>query len=316
MTQYLEFEDKIASLENKIKDLYDTKDQGLNINIDKEISSIQRKYEKLVEDTYNNLTPWQKVLVARHPERPHALDYVNNLITDFIPLCGDRLFAEDEAMVGGLGRFNGQSVMILGIEKGNDLESRIKYNFGMPKPEGYRKAQRLMRLADRMQIPVITFVDTSGAYPGQEAEERGQGEAIAQTIAVCLEITTPLINIIIGEGGSGGAVAIASGDIVMMLEHAVYSVISPEGCASILWRNDKMAEEAAKNLCLTAQNLLDFNIIDAIIKEPLGGAHRNAKLAFSNVKEALENTLDILKKIPPQQRKLQKENKFLNIGKD
>ncbi|MDR0484527.1 MAG: acetyl-CoA carboxylase carboxyltransferase subunit alpha [Alphaproteobacteria bacterium] len=312
---YLDFENEIALLENKLKDLSETNGTLVGTNFSKEIESLDEKYKKLLETTYKNLTPWQKVAVARHQDRPHALDYIHNIITNFVPLSGDRLFAEDAPIVAGIGRLKNQSVMVIGIEKGNDLESRIKHNFGMPKPEGYRKAQRLMKLADKLDIPIITLVDTSGAYPGQEAEERGQGEAIAKSIATCLEITTPLINIIIGEGGSGGAIAVASGDVVMMLEHSVYSVISPEGCASILWRNDNMAKEAADMLHLTAKDLLKLKIIDKIIHEPIGGAHRNRDATYKAVSEAILDSLKKLKNLPADQRKAKKRQKFIAIGK-
>ncbi|MCL2567315.1 MAG: acetyl-CoA carboxylase carboxyltransferase subunit alpha [Alphaproteobacteria bacterium] len=312
---YLDFENEIALLENKLKDLSQANGTIVGTNFSKEIESLDAKYKKLLETTYKNLTPWQKVQVARHQDRPHALDYIKNIITSWTPLFGDRLFAEDAPMIAGIGRIKNQSVMVIGIEKGNDLESRIKHNFGMPKPEGYRKAQRLMKLADKLDIPIITLVDTSGAYPGQEAEERGQGEAIAKSIATCLEITTPMVNIIIGEGGSGGAIAIASGDVVMMLEHSVYSVISPEGCASILWRNDSMAPEAANSLHLTAQDLLKLKVIDKIIPEPIGGAHRNHEAAFKVVSEAILENLKKLKTLPADQRKAKKREKFIAIGK-
>lgn len=312
--QYLDFENEIALLENKLKDLSETNSSLMGTDFTKEIESLDQKYKKLLESTYKNLTPWQKVLVARHQDRPHAIDYINNIVTNFVPLFGDRLFAEDNAVVGGLGRIKNQSVIVIGIEKGNDLETRIKHNFGMPKPEGYRKAQRLMKLADKLDIPVVTFVDTSGAYPGQEAEERGQGEAIAKATAACLEISTPIINIVIGEGGSGGAIAIGVGDKTMMLEHSVYSVISPEGCASILWRNDTMASEAANKLCLTAQDLLRLNIIDGIIIEPIGGAHRNPEQMFKSVTESIIESLKQLNSLSPEDRKTKKRAKILAIG--
>ncbi len=312
---YLDFESEISLLENKLKDL--TKANGTIVGTDfsKEIESLDAKYKKLLGNTYKNLTPWQKVSVARHQERPHTIDYINNIVTNFSLLFGDRLFAEDNAIIAGLGRIKNQSVMIIGIEKGNDLETRIKHNFGMPKPEGYRKAQRLIKLANRLDIPVITLVDTPGAYPGQEAEERGQGEAIAKSIATCLEISTPIINIVIGEGGSGGAIAIGVGDKIMMLEHSVYSVISPEGCASILWRNDTMVAEAANRLCLTAQDLLRLKVIDEIIKEPLGGAHRNHEATFSSVSKAISESLKQLKDLSPEERKAKKRQRILSIGR-
>lgn len=313
MEHYLDFEDKIATLEAQIKDLVESNEKGLDV--EKEIASLNEKYYKLLQKTYENLTPWQKLQVARHQDRPHTVDYIDALFTDFTLLAGDRLFAEDEAIIAGIARFQGRSVMIIGIEKGCDLESRIKHNFGMPKPEGYRKAQRLMKLADHLNLPIITFVDTSGAYPGQEAEERGQGEAIARSIAVSLEVSTPIISIIIGEGGSGGAIAIALGDTIMMLEHAIYSVISPEGCASILWRNIQMAEEAAKQLGITADILLQFGIIDKIIKEPFGGAHRDKKATFKNVIKEINIALTRLESLKPEDRKKMKLDKLLKIGK-
>ncbi|MFL1780986.1 Acetyl-coenzyme A carboxylase carboxyl transferase subunit alpha [Candidatus Hepatincolaceae symbiont of Richtersius coronifer] len=313
--QYLEFESKIKVLESKIDELSSSRDRNLGLDFEKEILSLKDKLDDLLESTYDNLSPWQKVAVARHQGRPHTLDYIEGLIENFIPLKGDRLFGEDEAITGGIGRFLKQTVMVIGIEKGHDLESNLKHNFGMPKPEGYRKAQRLMLLAEHMRIPIITFIDTAGAYPGQEAEERGQGEAIAKSIAVCLEITTPLVVVIIGEGGSGGALAMAAGDYVIMLEHAIYSVISPEGCASILWRDDKMAEEAAKSLCLTAQDLLKFKIIDKIVKEPIGGSHRNKALSIKNVSDAIESILIFLQQLNPLDRKKRKEQRYLAIGK-
>ncbi|XWO13376.1 Acetyl-coenzyme A carboxylase carboxyl transferase subunit alpha [Candidatus Hepatincola sp. Pdp] len=312
MEHYLDFEDKIATLEAQIKDLVESNEKGLDV--EKEIASLNEKYYKLLQKTYENLTPWQKLQVARHQDRPHTVDYIDALFTDFTLLAGDRLFAEDEAIIAGIARFQGRSVMIIGIEKGCDLESRIKHNFGMPKPEGYRKAQRLMKLADHLNLPIITFVDTSGAYPGQEAEERGQGEAIARSIAVSLEVSTPIISIIIGEGGSGGAIAIALGDTIMMLEHAIYSVISPEGCASILWRNIQMAEEAAKQLGITADILLQFGIIDKIIKEPFGGAHRDKKATFKNVIKEINIALTRLESLKPEDRKKMKLDKLLKIG--
>ncbi|UQY79965.1 Acetyl-coenzyme A carboxylase carboxyl transferase subunit alpha [Candidatus Hepatincola sp. Av] len=313
MEHYLDFEDKIATLEAQIKDLVESNEKGLDV--EKEIASLNEKYYKLLQKTYENLTPWQKLQVARHQDRPHTVDYIDALFTDFILLAGDRLFAEDEAIIAGIARFQGRSVMIIGIEKGCDLESRIKHNFGMPKPEGYRKAQRLMKLADHLNLPIITFVDTSGAYPGQEAEERGQGEAIARSISVSLEVSTPIISIIIGEGGSGGAIAIALGDTIMMLEHAIYSVISPEGCASILWRNIQMAEEAAKQLGITADILLQFGIIDKIIKEPFGGAHRDKKATFKSVIKEINIALTRLESLKPEDRKKMKLDKLLKIGK-
>lgn len=314
MNHYLDFEDKIAILENKINALKEDSNNKLGINLDQEVTGLTNKHNKLLKEVYSNLTPWQKVLVARHPNRPHFLDYANAMVSNFIPLSGDRLFAEDSAILGGFCDFNGRTILLLGVEKGNDLDSRIKHNFGMPKPDGYRKAQRLMELADRLEIPIVALIDTPGAYPGLEAEERGQGEAIAQSTAMCLKINTPLISVIIGEGGSGGAVALASGDYVMMLENSVYSVISPEGCASILWRNDKMAPEAAEHLKITATDLKKLNIINEIIAEPVGGAHRNQEQTIENVKNAVENALKMLSNIPKKERKIIKQKRYLNMG--
>jgi acetyl-CoA carboxylase carboxyl transferase subunit alpha len=265
---------------------------------------------------YGKLTPAQKVQVARHPDRPHCLDYIRLLVEDFTPLAGDRAFAEDQAIIGGIGRFGGHSCVIIGHERGHDTESRIKHNFGMAKPEGYRKAQRLMNLAQRFKLPVITFVDTAGAFPGVDAEARGQAEAIARSIETCLSINVPLIAVIIGEGGSGGAIAIAAGDRVMMLEHAIYSVISPEGCASILWRSASHAADAAAALRLTAQDLLKLGVIDEIIMEPLGGAHRAPEQMITKVGEAIKRELAILGKISPDQLLKQRHEKYLNMGKE
>lgn len=310
---YLEFENELAILESKIKELLEVNTSFQGTDLQKEIDGLNKKHASLLEKIYNNLTPWQKVLVARHPERPHALDYIEHMCSEFVYLAGDRLFAEDQSVISGIGIINGISFVILGIIKGNDLESRVKYNFGMPKPEGYRKGQRLVKLAEKLQLPVLTLLDTSGAYPGQEAEERGQGEAIAKSIQEFLKLSVPSISVVIGEGGSGGAIAFAATDRVMMLEHAVYSVISPEGCASILWKNEKMAEQVSQQLGLTAQQLLKCNIIDELIKEPVGGAHRNKELIIQNTKNAILVAYDQLIKQDPASRKQQKHNKFLNL---
>ena len=280
----LDFEKPILELESKIHELRNV-NSGSAVNIAEEISRIQAKAEKILKQTYSKLTPAQKIQVARHQERPHFLDFVNHMIEDFTPLAGDRNFAEDHALLGGLGKFQGQSCMIMGHEKGHDTESRIKRNFGMARPEGYRKAQRLMKLAEQFNLPIISLIDTAGAYPGVGAEERGQSEAIAKSIETCLRTETPIISVIIGEGGSGGAIAIAVADKVLMLEHSIYSVISPEGCASILWKKGEFAKEAANALKLTAQDLLELNLIDEVIAEPLGGAHRNHKSTFENVEK-------------------------------
>ena len=269
---FLDFEKPIAELEGKIEELRHLSDDG-EIKIVDEVERLQTRVDRLLSQTYAKLTPWQKVQVARHPDRPHCLDYVRGLIDEFTPLAGDRAYADDHAVIGGIGRFEGRSVIVIGQEKGDDTESRVRHNFGMARPEGYRKAQRLMKLADRFGLPVITFVDTAGAYPGIGAEERGQAEAIARSVEVCLDLRVPIISLVIGEGGSGGAIAIAAANCVLMLEHSVYSVISPEGCASILWRDGKFATDAANALKLTAKDLLALGVIDEIVPEPVGAAH-------------------------------------------
>ena len=290
MRHFLDFERPIAELEGKIEELrHLSTDSGLNIA--EEVARLELQANRLLRQSYARLSAWQKVQVARHPERPHALDYITGLIGDFVPLAGDRVFAEDTAVIGGIGRFRGRSVMVLGTEKGADTESRVAHNFGMARPEGYRKARRLMRLAERFRLPVLTLVDTAGAYPGIDAEARGQSEAIARAIETALDLRVPLVAAIIGEGGSGGAIALAAGNAVLMLEHAVYTVISPEGCASILWRDAKHAAEAAEALKLTAEDLRGLGIIDRIVPEPLGGAHRAPREAIASVGDALEEVL-------------------------
>jgi len=279
------------------------------------VSRLQAKVDKLMRSTYAKLTPWQKTQVARHPDRPHALDYIGALIEDFTPLAGDRCFGEDRAIVGGFGRFKGASVMVIGNEKGRDTESRLKHNFGMAKPEGYRKARRLMELAARFGIPVVTLIDTAGAYPGVEAEARGQAEAIARSIETCLDIRVPLVSVIIGEGGSGGAIALASGNAVLMLEHAIYSVISPEGCASILWRTGEAAKDAAEALKLTAQDLQRLAVIDQIIPEPLGGAHRNRELTMQTTAMAIDAALREMAGIEGGVLRARRRDKFLEMGR-
>lgn len=313
-TLVLDFEKNIFEIESKIESLKYLA-QSEDVDISQEVSRLQQKLEKQVKSSYSNLTPWQKSLVARHPQRPHCLDYVNALIEDFTPLCGDRLFADDEAMIGGIGRFKNISVVVLGQEKGHDIESRVKYNFGMAKPEGYRKAQRLMDLADKFNMPVICFVDTSGAFPGVEAEARGQAEAIASSIQKCLQIKAPIVSVVIGEGGSGGAIAIATANRVLMLEHSIYSVISPEGCASILWRSADKVKEATEALKLTAQDLRKLGVIDEIIAEPLGGAHRDPQAAIERVGDSI---LKHLKELLPQsgdELKKRRTEKFLRMGR-
>ncbi len=313
MRHFLDFERPIAELEGKIEELrHLSADSGLNIA--EEVGRLEAQAGRLLRQSYARLSPWQKVLVARHPDRPHCLDYIAGLISEFVPLAGDRAFAEDPAVVGGIGRFRGRSVMVIGTEKGADTESRVTRNFGMARPEGYRKARRLMRLAERFQLPVLTLVDTAGAYPGIDAEARGQSEAIARAIETTLDIRVPVIAAIIGEGGSGGAIALAAGNDVLMLEHAIYTVISPEGCASILWRDAAHAQEAAEALQLTAQDLLRLGVIDRIVPEPLGGAHRVPQEAIAALGEALAETLRPLLARDGISLRAERRRKFLAIG--
>lgn len=286
MQTYLDFEKPIAELEARVSELKETANSG-ELDLDAEIGKLEAKSAKLLRDTYSKLSPWQKAQVARHPERPHFKDYVAGLTSDFVPLAGDRSFADDPAILGGLATIDGGKVLLLGHEKGDDTASRLKHNFGMAKPEGYRKAIRLMRLADRFGLPIVSLVDTPGAFPGVEAEERGQAEAIARSTQECLELKVPMIAVIVGEGGSGGAVAIAAANRVLMFEHAVYSVISPEGCASILWRTADKAADAAEAMKITAQDQQALGVVDRIVTEPLGGAHRDPDLAIRNLKEAI-----------------------------
>lgn len=290
MRHFLDFEAPVAELEGKIRELRHLSGEG-GLNIVEEVSRLQSKAQRMLRQTYGRLSPWQRTQVARHPERPHCVDYIDALIEDFQPLAGDRLYGEDPAVVGGIGRFRGAPVVVLGNEKGADTESRMRRNFGMARPEGYRKAMRLMRLGDRFGMPVVGLVDTAGAYPGVGAEERGQAEAIAQAIRTCLSLRVPIVSAIIGEGGSGGAVAIATADRLVMLENAVYSVISPEGCASILWRTSGEAPEAASALRLTAADMKEFGIADEVVPEPVGGAHRDPQAAIEAVGEALARAL-------------------------
>ena len=310
----LDFEKPIAELEGKIEELRHLSDGG-DVNIADEVGKLQAKVDKLLRSTYAKLTPWQKTQVARHPDRPHALDYIKALIEDFTPLAGDRLFGEDRAIVGGLGRFRGQSVVVIGNEKGSDTDSRIRHNFGMAKPEGYRKARRLMQLADQFRIPVVTLVDTAGAYPGVDAEARGQAEAIARSIETCLDIRVPFVTVIIGEGGSGGAIALASASTVLMLEHSIYSVISPEGCASILWRSGENAKDAAEALKLTAQDLFKLGVIDQVVPEPLGGAHRNPQLTYQTLAMTLDASLRELSGTEGGVLRARRRDKFLEMGR-
>ncbi len=315
MQAFLDFEAPVAELEGKIAELRALAQGDASVSIADEVKSLEKKASKNLADLYANLEPWQKSQVARHPDRPHALDYIKTLITDFVPLAGDRKFAEDEALVGGLGRFRGRGVVVIGQEKGNDTQSRLKHNWGMAKPEGYRKAVRLMETADRFGLPVITLVDTSGAYPGVDAEERGQAEAIARSTDCCLSLGVPLVSLIIGEGGSGGAIAIATGNSVLMLEHAIYSVISPEGAASILWRDAARAKDAAAALKITAQDLKKLGVIDEIIPEPLGGAHRKPEAAIAAGGDAVARALQALEGVSPDVLRTQRREKFLGIGR-
>ncbi|EWY41377.1 acetyl-CoA carboxylase subunit alpha [Skermanella stibiiresistens SB22] len=313
MQTFLEFEKPIAELEGKIEELRHLTDTG-DINIAEEVSKLQAKVDRLLRQTYAKLAPAQKVQVARHPNRPHCMDYIEGLVEDFTPLAGDRGFAEDHAIIGGIGRFRGRSAMIIGQEKGHDTESRVRHNFGMAKPEGYRKAIRLMELAERFKLPVITLVDTAGAYPGVGAEERGQAEAIARSIDTCLKLRVPLVATVIGEGGSGGAIALAAADRVLMLEHAIYSVISPEGCASILWRTNTAAAEAAAALRLTAQDLKDLGVIDRVVAEPIGGAHRDRSEIMTAVGNAIEDSFDELRGLDGGALRMKRRDKFLEMG--
>jgi acetyl-CoA carboxylase carboxyl transferase subunit alpha len=309
----LDFEKPIAELEEQIAGMRRSSATGIDIR--EEISRLQVKADRLIKQTYAKLTPAQKVKVARHPERPHTLNYIAALFEDFVPLAGDRLFGEDAAMVGGIGRFRGRSCVVLGQEKGFDTETRIKHNFGSAKPEGYRKAQRLMDLAERFGLPLVTFIDTAGAYPGVGAEERGQAEAIAKSIDRSLRLTVPIITVVIGEGGSGGAIAIATADRIMMLEHAIYSVISPEGCASILWRSAGHAQDAAAALRLTAQDLKEFAVIDEIVAEPAGGAHRSPNEAIAVVGDRIEHALNELRGTDGAVLVSQRREKFIEMGR-
>ena len=313
MRTFLDFEKPVADLEGKIAELRHLSSTS-DLNIADEVRRLQSKLDALLKQTYSKLTSWQKAQVARHVDRPHTLGYIARLIEGFTPLAGDRAFSEDTAMVGGIGRLSGRACVVLGQEKGADTAARIRHNFGMPRPEGYRKAQRLMRLAERFGLPVITFVDTPGAYPGIDAEARGQAEAIARSIETCLSLSVPLISVIIGEGGSGGALALATGNRVMMLEHAIYSVISPEGCASILWRDPEQAKTAAQALRLTAQDLLKLGVIDQIIAEPPGGAHRVPDAAIDAVGTTLAAALESLSPLDRDTLKRQRRDKFLAIG--
>ncbi len=313
MISYLEFEKPIAALDARISELQDTANTG-ELDIKSEIGKLQAKSDRLLRSTYSTLTPWQKTQVARHPQRPHFKDYIAHIFTDFLPLAGDRAFADDQAILGGFAKLGERRVMVIGHEKGNTTESRIRHNFGMGKPEGYRKAIRLMELADRFQLPVVTLVDTSGAFPGVQAEERGQAEAIARSTQACLSLRVPMVSCIVGEGGSGGAVALASAERVLMYEHAVYSVISPEGCASILWRTADHASDAAAAMKITAQDLRKLGVIDDIVPEPMGGAHRDHKLACAALGEAITRQLNELSGLSGSELLQARHQKFLSLG--
>jgi acetyl-CoA carboxylase carboxyl transferase subunit alpha len=309
---YLDFEKPIAELEAKVEEL---KSLTGGVGISDEVTKLEAKAAQALKDLYAMLTPWQKTFVARHPHRPHALDYIREMITDFTPLAGDRKFANDEAIIGGFGRFNGQSICILAHEKGADTQARLKHNFGMARPEGYRKAVRLMEMADQFNIPVLSLVDTAGAYPGIDAEERGQAEAIARSTATCLALKVPNVAVIIGEGGSGGAIAIAATNSVLMLEHSIYSVISPEGAASILWRDSGKANEAAATMKITAQDLLRLRVIDGIIPEPTGGAHRDMAQTIARVREKIVSSFENFRGLDGLAIKSLRREKYLNMGK-
>jgi len=315
MRSYLDFEKPVAELEAKVEELRAMAETGNAVSVSEEISRLEVKAALALKELYAELTPWQKTQVARHPQRPHCLDYINALITNFVPLAGDRKFAEDEAIVGGFGRFRGDSICVIGHEKGSDTENRIKRNFGMARPEGYRKAVRLMELADRFDIPVLSLVDTAGAYPGIGAEERGQAEAIARSTEACLALGVANVAVILGEGGSGGAIAIATANRVLMLEHAIYSVISPEGAASILWRDTTKAQEAATNMKITAQDMVEFGVIDAVVTEPTGGAHRDPSAAITATGEAIARAMSALRGLDRETVRRQRRDKFLAMGR-
>src|SRR6185295_16612816 len=315
MPTYLDFETSVAEFEGKIAELRALAAQDQAMSISDEVRQLEKKAGKSLADLYAGLTPWQKAQVARHPDRPHSVDYVQRLFTDFTALSGDRNFGDDHAIIGGPARFQGEPVMVLGQEKGFDTQSRIKHNFGMARPEGYRKAVRLMEMADRFQLPIFTFIDTPGAYPGIGAEERGQSEAIARSTSCCLAVGVPIVSVIIGEGGSGGAVALATANKVLMLEHAIYSVISPEGAASILWRDSSRAQDAATSMKLTADDLLRFGVIDSIISEPLGAAHRDPTAVIAATGDAIASALTALGNMDREQIRRHRRDKFLAIGR-
>jgi acetyl-CoA carboxylase carboxyl transferase subunit alpha len=316
MRSYLDFEKPVAELEAKVEELRALAAEGQAVEIEDEVGRLEDKAREALQELYAGLTPWQKTLVARHPGRPHLSHYLEELIEDFTPLAGDRRFGEDEAIVGGLGRFRGEPLMVLGQEKGSDTEGRLKHNFGMARPEGYRKAVRLMEMADRFGLPVLALVDTAGAYPGVDAEERGQAEAIARSTEACLSLGVPNVAVIIGEGMSGGAIAIATANRVLMLEHAIYSVISPEGAASILWRDPSRAADAATSMKITAEDLERFGVVDRIVREPIGGAHRDPKAAIAAAGEAIASAFADLAGASPDELRQRRAEKFLSIGRN
>tara|TARA_X000000950_G_scaffold243510_2_gene298729 strand:+ start:59700 stop:60659 length:960 start_codon:yes stop_codon:yes gene_type:complete len=315
LNTYLDFEKPLAELDRKIAELENLSGDGEGPSLQDEISRLRDKSSKQLHDLYKNLDPWRKTQVARHPERPHFNDYIAHGFEEFVPLAGDRIFGEDEAVVGGLARFRGRSVVVMGHEKGRSTESRIKHNFGMAHPEGYRKAVRLMDMAERFDLPVVTFVDTAGAYPGKAGEERGQAEAIARSTERCLTLPTPMVSVIVGEGGSGGAIGIAAANKVLILEHSIYSVISPEGCASILWRDSTRAKDAAEAMKITAQPLLSNKIVDEVVTEPLGGAHRDPAGTVRTVCDAVERNLISLEGMSPAELRKQRKERFYAIGR-
>jgi len=316
MRTYLDFEKPIAELESKVAELeMISNDDSSTVSIADEIENLQQKAHQALTDIYAKLTPWQKTQVARHPDRPHCMDFVNELVADFTSLAGDRYYADDPAVIGGIGRLGGRSIMLIGHEKGSDTQSRLKHNFGMARPEGYRKAVRLMEMADRFDLPVVTMVDTAGAYPGVGAEERGQAEAIARSTSCCLSLGVPLVSLVVGEGGSGGAIAIAAANHVIMLEHAIYTVASPEAAASILWRDSERAIDAATSMKITAQDLLEMGVADSIIEEPIGGAHRDRAATIAAVGEAIEAILAELSQLNREEIRQHRHNRFLEIGR-
>jgi acetyl-CoA carboxylase carboxyl transferase subunit alpha len=315
MRSYLDFEKPVAELEAKVEELRAMGETGNAVAVGDEINRLESKAAQALKELYAELTPWQKTQVARHPQRPHCLDYIAGLVSNFISLAGDRKFGDDAAIIGGFGRFRGESVCVIGHEKGADTESRLKHNFGMARPEGYRKAVRLMEMADRFGIPVVSLVDTAGAYPGIGAEERGQAEAIARSTETCLSLGVPNVAVILGEGGSGGAIAIATANRVLMLEHAIYSVISPEGAASILWRDTAKAQEAATSMKITAQDMVRFGVIDSVVAEPTGGAHRDPQAAIAATGEAIASALKELQGLDREAVRNQRREKFLTMGR-